>query len=211
MKTSFWIKESDFKLEQDTPMGIVINVAHEMRKRALSDVLDLGCGQGRNSIYLAREGFPVTAADYSLKELLMLKEYARTHNIPVNIVQSDVSQLPFKENRFDIVLCLHVLSYVTEQARPKAAEEVKRVLRPEGLFVSVERSQRDPLYKKGEKIECETYFYEGLIHHFFSSEELQSLFSPMDIKVMKDSRVIDTSHDAPHIHGVWTIVALNRK
>ncbi len=208
-KTSFWKKESDFSLEQEKPMSIVRNVAFEMKKRNLSSVLDLGCGQGRNSIFLAKQNFFITGIDYNLKDLLMFKQYITTHNLAVNLLQSDVSQLPFKENMFDVVLCLHVLTYVTEQARSLVAEEVKRVLKPQGLFCAVERSPKDPMYKQGEEIEKETYLCEGLAHHFFSSEELKFLFSPMDIKVLEDSRTIDTSHGAPHVHGMWVLVALN--
>ena len=211
MKTSYWSKKMNLELDQEKPMGLVRNVAFEMKKRNLSDVLELGCGRGRNCIWLAREHYSVTGIDFNLDDLLLIKKYMRTHDLSVNIVQNDVSALSFKENTFDVVLSFNVLTYIREKMRKKVAEEVKRVLKPQGLFVLVERSPKDPLYRMGKEIELETYLFKGLAHHFFSSEEFQSLLSPMEIAVQKESRTIDTAHDLPHIHGVWVVVALNKK
>jgi ubiquinone/menaquinone biosynthesis C-methylase UbiE len=211
MKTSYWKKEVNLDLDQEKPIGLVRNVAFEMKKRNLSDVLELGCGRGRNCIWLAKEHFSVTGIDYNLNDLLLIKEYVTTHNLSVTIVQNDVSALSFKENTFDVVLSFNVLTYITEKMRKKVAEEVKKVLRPQGLFVLVERSPKDPLYKMGKELEPDTYFLEGLAHHFFSLEEFQSLLSPRDIAAHKERRTIDTAHDLPHVHGVWVVVALNKK
>jgi len=210
VRTSFWQKERDLDLDQKEPMGIMKNVSFEMKKRNLSDVLELGCGRGRNCIWLARENFSVTGIDYNLRDLILLKDYVSPHGIPMNIVQNDVSALSFRENTFDVVLSLHVLTYIREEMRTKVAEEVKRVLRPEGLFVAVERSPKDPLYKQGREIEKETYLLQGIAHHFFSAQEFQTLLEPMEIAVIKESRTFDTSHDHLHIHGMWLVVAVNK-
>ena len=162
MKTSYWKKEVNLDLDQEKPMGLVRNVAFEMEKRNLSDVLELGCGRGRNCIWLAKEHYSVTGIDYNLHDLLLVKEYVVTHNLSVPIVQNDVFPLSFKENTFDVILSFNVLTYITEETRKKFAKEVKNVLRPQGLFVLVERSPKDPLCKMGKEIEPETYFFEGL-------------------------------------------------
>ena len=123
---------------------------------------------------------------------------------------NDISHLSFKENQFDVVMSFHVLTFVPEHARPLVLQEVRRVLRPHGIFVAVERSQKDPDYKKGVEIERETYTFQGYTHHFFSGEELRELLSPMDVAVLRDMRIIDASHGSLHVHGVWTAVAVNK-
>ena len=210
MKSSHWKEEIDFEPDQETPMGIVKNVAHEMKKRGFSDVLEIGCGQGRNAAWLAGKGFSVTGVDFLMRDLLKFKIYAEKKCISPYIVQNDISHLSFKENQFDVVLSLHVLTFVTEDTRALVLQEVKRVLRPRGLLVAVERSPKDPDYRKGVEVERETYSFRGFTHHFFSELELKELLSPMEVVVLRDMRTIDTTHDSPHVHGVWVAVAVNK-
>ncbi|KYK35507.1 MAG: class I SAM-dependent methyltransferase [Theionarchaea archaeon] len=210
MKSSHWREEIEFTPDPDNPMGIVRNVAFEMEKRGLSTILEIGCGQGRNAAWLAEKGFSVTGVDLIMKDLVLFREYAKKRGINPYIIQNDISHLSFKENQFDVVMSFHVLTFVPEHARPLVLQEVRRVLRPHGIFVAVERSQKDPDYKKGVEIERETYTFQGYTHHFFSGEELRELLSPMDVAVLRDMRIIDASHGSLHVHGVWTAVAVNK-
>ena len=211
VKTSFWKREAKYEVDQEKPTLITRSVALEMKKRKFSKILELGCGRGRNSLYLAREGFSVTGVDYNVEELLVLREYATQKNIKVNLALADVSELPFGEDMFDVVLSLNVLTFIKEQIRPQVIQEVRRVLKSGGLFVAVERSLEDPLCGKGEEIESNTYEYQMTVQHFFSSQELQSLLSQLEVVVLNEFRTIDAAHDHPHIHGSWRIVAFNRK
>ena len=207
----FWKKVGKYEVNQEKPTLLTRSVAREMKKRNLSRILELGCGRGRNSLYLAGEGFEVTGVDLNAEELLMLREYAIEKNMKVNLVQADVSELPLREDTFDVVLSLNVLTFIREHMRPQVIQEARRVLKPDGLFIAVERSLKDPTYGKGEELEPNTYRYKMAVQHFFSSQELQSLLSPLEVAVLSEFRIIDAAHDDPHIHGSWRIVAFNRK
>jgi SAM-dependent methyltransferase len=50
---------------------------------AVRSVLELGCGQGRDTLLFAKEGFQVTALDYSEAGLLKLQESARDLGVPI--------------------------------------------------------------------------------------------------------------------------------
>lgn len=208
MNTTFWRKDAAFQPDWRQPTKVVENVVFEMKKRGMSDVLEVGCGRGRNCLYLAREGLSVTGVDFSYRDLSVFKKYATALSLRARIVQADVSELPFRGATFDVVLFLHVLTFVRERARSCAAEEASRVLRGGGLVVAIERSQRDPLYQKGEQLEKDTFAYEGVIHHFFSREELEQLFSPLRVAALRESLKIDTVHGPHHLHGMWYCVAL---
>lgn len=207
MNTTFWREDAAFHPDWEKPMKVVENVVFEMKKRGMSDVLEIGCGGGRNCLYLAREGLSVTGVDFSYRDLSVFKKYTTALSLNARIVQADVSELPFHGEAFDVVLFLHVLTFVKEHARSRAAEEACRVLRAGGLLVAIERSQRDPLYQKGEQLEKDTFACEGMIHHFFSREELEHLFSPLKVAALKESRKIDTVHGPHHVHGMWYCVA----
>lgn len=55
-------------------------------------VLDLACGDGRNSIYLAREGFQVTGVDFSKEALKRLKMFAKEESLEVKTIVKDVDE-----------------------------------------------------------------------------------------------------------------------
>lgn len=54
-------------------------------------VLDLACGDGRNAIYLAEEGFEVTGVDFSDEALRRLESFAQRSNLAVTTKQGDLS------------------------------------------------------------------------------------------------------------------------
>lgn len=82
------------------------------------EALDLGCGEGQDSIFLKQSGFNVTAMDTSKVALDNLLELARDHNVDVDVVHSDIKTFEF-DKRYDFVLAegsIHFLS--DEQIKP---------------------------------------------------------------------------------------------
>ena len=55
--------------------------------------LDLGCGTGDNSIYLAKHGWQVTGVDYVAKPLDKARAKAAANKVAVNFAQADVTRL----------------------------------------------------------------------------------------------------------------------
>jgi SAM-dependent methyltransferase len=114
---------------------------HELRERLLLDlflsaspgrrVLDAGAGQGTFSVRLARLGFEVTSTDDSPAAVEVLRRRASGE-----VVEADVTTLPFAAERFDAAVLAEVLEHVPDDRG--ALAEVARVLRPGGvLAVSV--------------------------------------------------------------------------
>ena len=55
-------------------------------------VLDIACGDGRNSLYLLKNGFEVTGVDFSNKALERFKLFAKRNNYFVNTKQIDLNE-----------------------------------------------------------------------------------------------------------------------
>jgi S-adenosylmethionine-dependent methyltransferase len=101
-------------------------------------ILDIGGGPGRYSIWLAKSGYQVVLADLSPN----LLEIARTKIVEAD-VQSNIEDVVicdacdlsrFQDNSFDAVLCLGPFYHLVQAAdRDRAASEMVRVLRPEGV------------------------------------------------------------------------------
>ena len=90
-------------------------------------LLDVGCGTGHHLRALRERNYAVTGVDGSPEMLA----HARASNPDVPLELSDVSQLPFPDESFDIVICIEVLRYL--RGPGPVCPRVARVLRPGGL------------------------------------------------------------------------------
>ncbi|MCD6461146.1 MAG: class I SAM-dependent methyltransferase, partial [Thermoplasmata archaeon] len=112
-----------------------------------SRVLEVGCGSGRNLLFLAERGHRVVGLD-PVDELLTLAEEnigkARVWD-RVELVGGDVRSLPFEDGTFDGVLCIAVLHHLpSREERLLGLRECLRVLAPRGVgLVSVWAREQD--------------------------------------------------------------------
>lgn len=89
---------------------LLVKVIHERKKAG--NALDLGCGAGVFSVYLAKSGYQVTGLDFIPKALEMASQLAKGKGAQVNWVQADLLNWT-PETKFDIILdsgCLHTIS-----------------------------------------------------------------------------------------------------
>ncbi len=74
--------------------------------------LDLGCGTGTNSIYLARHGLTVVGVDFSAKAIATARDKTRRAGVAVDFRSADVTRLDFLTEPYDLVLdigCFHAI------------------------------------------------------------------------------------------------------
>ncbi len=93
-------------------------------------VLDVGCGAGFLSNYLAGAGFEVTGLDASRSSIEVAARHDATGK--ARYVLGDALLLPFPDRTFDVVCAMDFLEHVEQPAR--AIAEVARVLKPGGAF-----------------------------------------------------------------------------
>ena len=97
-------------------------------------LLEVGCGTGGVSLYLASQGFRVAAVDrqqYDSDALPAARRFAVTHKIGLNLAQADAAALPFDPDSFDCVVCSNVVEHLDDP--DGALGEIHRVLKPGGL------------------------------------------------------------------------------
>lgn len=100
-------------------------------------ILDLGCGEGRDSIWLASEGYKVVGVDVSSAALSKARERAVNEDLDVDFLERDVIYLRGIEDRsYDLALnmgCLHMLDL--EIDRRMHLQRVFEILKPGGSFL----------------------------------------------------------------------------
>jgi SAM-dependent methyltransferase len=94
-----------------------------------SALLDLGCGDGNNSIWLKEFTENLYASDYNMVRLARAKVF-----IPESTVfLADVLRYPAADSSFDVIFFNHVLEHIPDDRG--ALREVWRILKPDGLLV----------------------------------------------------------------------------
>jgi ubiquinone/menaquinone biosynthesis C-methylase UbiE len=104
-------------------------------------VLDVGGGPGRWAIWLAQRGYIIVLADLSPNLLEIAREQITVAGIGANVedvIEADACDLSrFEDESFDAALCLGPFYHLPETGdRIKAARELRRVLKPNGILVA---------------------------------------------------------------------------
>ncbi len=102
-------------------------------------ILDLGCGTGRDSLYLTGSGAKVVGLDAAHSGLLLAQKRAGVSQHTSFWVESDSRFLPFPDAAFDGVYCFGLLHEFVgknaEAAVSQTMDEIHRVLKPSGVAI----------------------------------------------------------------------------
>ena len=149
-----------------------------LRKDSL--VLDAGCGDGKITETLARAS-EVVGCDFSREALVKLREQ-RDREIEVNLVECDITHLPFVAEKFDLVSCVHTLSHLMSDERSRSAHQLSEVVRGGGyVFVEV-FGRGDIRFGDGEEVEAFSFKRgDGIVSHYFQEGEVPSLFRGLEM------------------------------
>lgn len=100
-------------------------------------ILDIGCGNGRDSIYLAKAGYPAVGIDITPNAVLLAKRNGKkflnkTRAKNLEFILANAEKLPFKDNYFDAVYSIGVLH---SSDLKKSLRETARVLKKGGVGI----------------------------------------------------------------------------
>ena len=100
--------------------------------------LDFGAGRGISSFALSKTGFDVVALESNNSSLVganAIRELARISGLPIRVVESSSSRLPFDDSTFDVVFGRAVLHHVSDLRQ--VCKEFARVLKPGGTLLAI--------------------------------------------------------------------------
>lgn len=111
----------------------IVFAAEKFKEHSCKKILDLACGNGRDSKYLIQQGFDVTGVDMSSDAIMRLQ-----NSYGNNFMVADALHLPFEDASFDGLYnfgLLHVFTDNMEENRTKLMNEINRVLKPGGIAI----------------------------------------------------------------------------
>lgn len=108
--------------------------------------LDLGCGTGTNSIYLAQYGLTVVGVDFSPKAIATARAKAQRANLGIDFRVADVTRLDALGLRepFDFALDIGCLHAIDAAGRARYTEGIARLTRPGSVYMLYSFSPRPP-------------------------------------------------------------------
>lgn len=109
--------------------------AREIQNLKPGTALDVGCGEGRNALWLAEQGWQVTAIDFSDTAIDKARQIAKKRGVTVNWIIEDVATYPLTTGAYDLVAILYLHTSRTE--RERWLPNVVRAIRAGGTFVYI--------------------------------------------------------------------------
>ena len=184
-------KDSSFFGEE--PSSFAKLCYEDFSKYGCTKLLELGCGQGRDTIFFANKGLNVHAIDSSKVAIENLNERARKENVSINLKNFDAKRgLPFGNTYFDVVYShmFYNMNFTDDQLKFLFSES-NRVLKDNGFLYFSVRSDKDLLYNKGKQIDNNIYEINNFQIRFFTTQQIKYFLNHNFIisKIIEDYEV----------------------
>lgn len=148
-----------------------------------SSVLELGCGEGNDSIYFAQQGHKIVATDFSPVIIESNAKNIVHQNLEFRV--QDISKpFDYPDGSFDVIYARLSLHYFTDKDTRAIFTELGRVLKPGGLVCFMCKSVDDGLYGQGIEIEPDMFELHGHVRHFFSQAYARELLTDSEFEIV---------------------------
>ena len=186
-QTNHWDKK--FSGRQDffggSPSAAALKAWEIFDRTGKTKILELGGGQGRDTLCFARKGLDVTVLDYSLSGIEAIEQKAKQSGLNDRIETRchDVREpLSYNDETFDgcyshMLFCMAL----NDDELEFLSREIRRVLKPGGLNIYSVRHTGDPHYGKGVQVGVDMFEIDGFVTRFFTRDKVLSLADGFEI------------------------------
>ncbi len=150
--------------------------------RSVTRVLDLGCGSGVHTEFLAGENFETYACDISSVGIQNTLHRLKKKNLTATVWQGGLDHIPIQEDYFDIVISCSVFEAAGFEIVQNSMSEIIRVLKKGGKGLFLFASDQDFRVKSENLLKL----------HGFSDLEVQQIFKSQPLKLLYIDRYITT-------------------
>jgi 2-polyprenyl-3-methyl-5-hydroxy-6-metoxy-1,4-benzoquinol methylase len=173
-----------------------------------SVIADLGCGDGRDTIFLLEQGFNVNALDLANNAILRLRELATSRQRTPYLTATVGSVLDWAPSvsSLDGVIGITILDHVSSEEHDAIIRKIWEALKPNGVVALEMHSDRDPV--AGEHTSAGLSEFSEAIKSVATSNYLLSKFvDRWRILYYSDRIEDDLDHGEPHQHGFVSLLA----
>jgi tellurite methyltransferase len=168
-----------------TPAMEVFHFANLLRKEGKTRVYDLGCGLGRNILFLIQQGFEAHGSDLSRDAVATVNEQLMKIGYPHLVKHECMTSFSAAAESFQGVMAYNVIYHAYRSDLEATIRKVWDMLEPDGLFFSTFLPIPDGQFSSKviapNTIVKEGGEEDGIPHHFISREELPNLLSGFEL------------------------------
>lgn len=180
------------------------NLVSYYRDHRPCKVLEIGCGPGRNAVYMAKAGSKVTAIDLSRTAVRRAEERASEAGVDVSFEVGSIFDLDSNDGEYDFVYDSGVLHHMRPHRRPAYLEIIHRMMKVDGEFGLVCFDDTSAPIKEDWEIYEEMKMPPGI---GYSEERLRSILEPLyDIREFRQMRQLDGESGMLGMKGFWTVL-----
>ena len=106
-------------------------LAEAIKGRTPGKALDIGMGQGRNSIYLAQQGWDVTGLDISDEGARIARERAAKLGLKLDVALQSAYEYDYGREKWDLIAGIFMQTVI-----PRVADKIQQALKPGAIFVA---------------------------------------------------------------------------
>jgi len=184
----------------------------ELHRRGCREVYDLGCGVGRHTIFLARQGFTVSASDISPSAIEHTRAALEQAGVDATLQQLDMRDWPFEDRCFDAVVAYNVVYHAMRGEVEAVLAGARRTLRPGGLLFITFKSTLDSEYRKGRELAPFTWaplsgVEKDVAHYYVDEAEAKRLLKDFELLSMVHKQELPVSGESLRQRAHWIVRA----
>ncbi|MBS3073573.1 methyltransferase domain-containing protein [Candidatus Pacearchaeota archaeon] len=166
---------------------VPVKEAVDFIKKCKGNVLDLGCGSGRNFVKIPGKIYGV---DFSKKQLKYSEESANKNKMSLILKKARAEKLPFKDNFFDKIICIATIHCIdSEKKREKALQEILRVLKKGGeALITIWNKDQEKFKKEPKEIMIAWSINNKKLmryYYLYDKKEISHLVTGVGFKIIK--------------------------
>jgi len=186
-------------------------LAHSLiQNKPIQNILEIGCGQGRDALFFSEKGYAVETFDISENAINFLNQTKESFNLKnLNAIVHDVKQtFPHNGDYFDFVYSNLALQFFDIDTLERIFENIQRVMKDDATILFSTKKKGDKYYDFGTKINEYAFEHKGITRYFYDKHLLEEVLKKkFEILIFSDDL-----HENPNMTtSVWWKILLKKK
>jgi len=181
-----------------TPGSLILKLDEEFKYYHGKSILDIGCGEAKNTIYFAEKNCYVDAYDISEFAIVNAKKVCSKHDT-INLKQADAIDIPYPENKYDVIIAYGLFHcFNNKKAVDYVINSCLKSLKSNGLFILCAFNDRE------HELSAHQEFNPLLLKH----SDYIDYFNSNTIVFESDENLYETHphNNIPHMHSMTRLI-----
>lgn len=174
----YWNKfYKKFNLAKPSSFAEFVYKKIKVKKKLLS-IIDIGCGNGRDTFFFLKKGFLTVGLDKSKVAIVKNKKKNK------NFVKFDICKKNFLKKKYDIIYCRFFLHSINSKQESIFFDNLKKISKKNTTIYLEFRTDKDPLLKKGQFLSLNERVF-GHYRRFININQFKEAVALKGFKIIK--------------------------